>query len=348
MDVYIGFDVSLQSTHICVVNPEGRIVDETAVPSEILALSRWLNTAGGKWTVKRVIFETGQLSTHLFHNLKSGGFPVVCIDARHAHGTLKAQRLKTDRNDARGLAQIARTGWYKQVHVKSDQSQALRTLVFGRKQLVKMRLDIENHIRGVLKTFGIKIVAGCGKAFSSEVEKSVMQVQPLVKETITSLLVAHKGVLSQEENLDRKCKKTAKEDHVCQRLMTVPGVGPQTALTFRSEVDEPSRFKKSRELGVYIGLTPRKYSSGEVDRQGGISKCGSHAMRNLLFEAAVTLLTRTRKWSKLKAWGVRLAKRATFKTAATAVARKLAVLMHRMWVDDTNFVYGSAPADQLA
>src|ERR1700722_15598605 len=168
MDVYIGFDISLQSTSVCVVDSEGKNVREAVVPSDVSALDIWLRTHGKQWAIKRIVFETGQLSTHFYHGLRQS-WPVICIDARHAHGTLKAQRIKTDRNDARGLAQIARTGWYKAVHVKSDDCQTLRTLVAGRKQLVTMRLGLENHIRGTLKTFGLKLGAVTSAAFAAKV-----------------------------------------------------------------------------------------------------------------------------------------------------------------------------------
>jgi len=116
----------------------------------------------------------------------------------------------------------------------------------------------------------------------------------------------------------------------------VPGVGPGTALTFISAIDDPARFRRSRSVGAYIGLTPRRYASGEIDRTGRISKCGDAMLRSYLFEAAGVLLTRVPKWCALKAWGVRLAKRIGFKKAKIAVARKLAVIMHRMWCDGTN------------
>jgi len=348
MDVYIGFDISLQTTHVCVVDNEGKTAREGIAASELDALATWLRTHGKDWTLKRIVFETGQLSTHLYHGLKAAGFPVVCIDARHAHGTLKAQRVKTDKNDARGLAQLARTGWYKAVHVKSDECQALRTLVAGRKQLVNTRLDIENHIRGTLKAFGIKLGTVTTTELCAKVKAAIAREDNLVKSTILSLLKARDGLVAQEKTLDRQCTAIARQDTVCKRLMTVPGVGVITALAFKAEIDDPARFKKSRDVGVHVGLTPRKYASGEIDRNGGISKCGNTALRSLLFEASVTMLTRSKKWSRLKAWGVKLAQRNGFKAAATAVARKLAVVMHRMWIDETNFAYGDAPAAQAA
>jgi transposase len=347
MDVFIGLDVSLQSTHLCVVDSDGKVIQEGVALSEIHELDQWLRTHAGKWTIKRIVFETGQLSTHLHQGLRPS-WPVVCIDARHAHGTLKAQRVKTDKNDARGLAQLARTGWYKPTHVKSDQGQALRALVSGRKQLVRSRLDMENHIRGVLKTFGIKLGVVTAAAFDAKVRVAVLAKDGLVRATMLTLLDAREGLLRQQRMLDKQCAAIARADAVCKRLMTIPGVGVVTALSFKAEIDDPLRFKKSRDVGVHIGLTPRRYASGEVDRSGAISKCGNGALRTLLFEASVTMLTRSGRWSRLKAWAVRLAQRSGFKVASTALARKLAVVMHRMWIDGTDFAYGDVPAPQAA
>lgn len=347
MEVFIGFDISLQSTHICAVDGQGNIVREGVAPSDIDGLESWLRNNSKDWTIKRIVFETGQLSTFFYHGLRAS-WPVTCIDARHANGTLKAQRIKTDKNDARGLAQIARTGWYKAVHVKSHEGQALRALVGGRKQLVELRLEVENHIRGTLKTFGIKLGVVTAASFSAKVIAAISEKDALVQETMIALLHARDGILAQIKALDKRCGAIARKSPVTKRLMTIPGVGIVTALTYQAEIDDPLRFRKSRDVGVHIGLTPRRYASGEVDRSGGISKCGSGTLRTLLFEASVTMLTRSGKWSRLKAWGVRLAQRNGFKPAATAMARKLAVVMHRMWVDETNFAYGEMPTAQAA
>ncbi len=344
MDVYIGMDISLQLTHVCVVDSDGNIMHECNVVSEVPALADWFGKRCAAWNIKRIVFETGQLSTYFYHGLKAAGLPVVCIDARHAHGTLKAQRIKTDKNDARGLAHIARTGWYKAVHVKSDDCQALRTLVMGRKQIVNMRVDMENHIRGTLKTFGIKLGMVSSAGFADKVKSAIAHQNAIVNHTMCVLLKARDGLVAEEKALDKQCSAIAKQDAVCKRLMTIPGVGMVTALSFKAEIDDPTRFAKSRDVGVHIGLTPRKYASGEIDRSGGISKCGNGALRTLLFEASLIMLTRSKKWSRLKAWGVKLAQRNGFKAAITATARKLAVVMHRMWIDETNFAYGEAPA----
>jgi transposase len=347
MEAYIGFDISLQSTHVCVVDHKGDLVLEGVTPSEIHTLDGWLRKHGEDWQIKRIVFETGQLSTHLYHGLRPS-WPVICIDARHAHGTLKAQRVKNDKNDARGLAQIARTGWYKAVHVKSEEGQGLRALVAARKQLVMVRLGMENHMRGALKTLGIKLGVATAAAFSPKVKAAIADKNPVFKQAILAMLRARDDVLAQQRALDKKCLAMARSSAVCKRLMTVPGVGPITALTFQAEIDDPHRFRKSRDVGVHIGLTPKRYASGETDITGSISKCGNTALRTLLFEASVTMLARSGRWSRMKAWGVRLAQRKGFKVASTAVARKLAVVMHRMWVDGTDFAYGEPPMLQAA
>ena len=349
MDVYIGLDISLKITHACVVDTDGRPIEEGVAASDPHAIDTWIRSRSddGNWAVRRVVFETGQLSTHFHHELRET-WPVTCIDARHANATLKAQRNKTDKNDARGLAQIARTGWYKAVHVKSDEGQALRTLVNGRKQLVRIRLEMENHIRGTLKTFGIKLGEVAMGGFADKVRAGIHGKDKLVQQVMRTLLKARDGILEQLAVLDKKCGTLARHDEVCQRLMTIPGVGVVTSLSFKAEVDDPTRFRKSRDVGAHLGLTPQRFASGEIDRSFGISRCGNGQLRTLLFEAAVTMLTRTGTWSRLKAWGLELRERTGFKNASTAMARKLAVIMHRMWLDGTEFVYGEEPALKVA
>lgn len=341
MEVYIGMDVSMQETQICAVDAEGRILHEGRAGSAPERLQEYLEQHGGDWQIRRIGFETGALSGHIYQGLQEAGFTVVCMDARHAHGVLKAQREKTDRNDARGLAQLVRTGWYKEVYIKSAHGLTLRSLMAARKHLVRSRQDMENHVRGALKAYGIKLGAARRAEFARKVEEAVARRDALVRQAMAALMEAREALLSKEKELDRVCQRLAKKDAVCSRFMTIPGVGPITALGYKAEIDDPSRFKRSRDVGVYLGLTPRRYASGEVDRRGNISKCGHRETRSLLFEASVVLLTRTGKWSSLKSWGVRVAKRSSFKTAAAAVARKLAVVMHRMWIDGTEFAYGA-------
>ena len=343
MNLYVGMDVSLQTTHLCFVDRDGAVLHEGCAASDALALDEYFRRQLDGGEISSVVLETGPLSTAMSHGLVKLGWPVVCIDARHAHGVLKAQRTKTDRNDARGLAQMARTGWHTATHVKSEESLTVRVLLRGRKQLVRQRCDLENHIRGTLKTFGIKLGTATEHNFREKVLATISASDPLIREVMNALLLARQGIRIQLDALDKRCKRMARNDDVCKRLMSVPGVGPLTAIAFKTEIDDPRRFAKSRDVGVHLGLTPRRYSSGEIDRSGGISKCGNRNTRTALYEAAACLLTRTRAWSALKAWGVALAKRRGFKTAATATARKLATILHRMWMDGTEFSYGKEP-----
>jgi len=300
MDVYIGMDISLQTTHICAVDVQGKAVHEGRASSDVASLNAYFQKHGGQWCIKKMGLEAGQLSTHLTHGLQGLGWDVVCMDARHAHGVLKTQRVKTDKNDARGLAQLVRTGWYRAVYIKSAQSQAIRTLVQGRKQIVKSRQDIENHVRGMLKTFGVKLGPVCRQRFQSRVTDAIVTLDALIRTTLQALLAARSELLQQEKALDRQSYGLARKDEVCRRLMTIPGVGEQTSLTYRAEIDDPSRFSRSRDVGAHVGLTPRRYASGEIDRAGGISKCGNPALRSLLFEAAVILLSRSRNGAASK------------------------------------------------
>jgi transposase len=211
-----------------------------------------------------------------------------------------------------------------------------------------MRLELENHIRGTLKTFGIKLGRVTAVAYSAKVKAAIADQDKLVKDVIVSLLAARDALMKQQQALSNRCASIARKNPVTQRLMTVPGVGIQTALAFQAEIDDPLRFRKSCDVGAHLGLTPKRYASGETDWTGGITKCGNGAVRTLLFEASVTMLTRSGPWSRLKSWAVRLAQQHGFKYASTALARKLAVVLHRMWVTETDFVYGDVTALQAA
>lgn len=341
MEVYVGLDVSLKETSICVVDGSGEIVSEGTVPSEPLAIAEFLRAKAR--TAKRIGLEAGPTSTWLWHELRALGFPVVCIDARHAKAALSLQINKSDRNDALGVARIMQCGWYKEVQVKSLPCHEVRALLNSRAQLVKTKRDLENLIRGLLKNHGLVIGKAGGNVFRRRVEELVGE-QGLLWEAVRPLLEIRERVRREIASLYRKLLDLAQNDVDSRRSMTVPGVGPITALAFRSAIDEPARFQRSRSVGAYLGLTPRRHASGEVDWSGRISKCGDAMVRTYLFEAAGVLLTREPRWCKLKAWGHRLWKRIGFKKAKVAVARKLAVILHRMWRDGTNFIWSSKEA----
>ena len=334
MELYIGMDVSLKETSICVIDGKGEIVSEGTVLSEPAAIAAFIEAKAG--SALRIGLETGPTTTWLWHELRGLGLPVICIDARHAKAALSMQINKSDRNDAVGLARIMQAGWYKEVQVKSLPCHEVRAVLNSRALLVKIKRDLENQIRGLLKNFGLVIGKAGGNVFRRRAEE-LLGEHLLLPEAIRPLLAVREMVRREIAGLTRKLLALARDNEESRRLMTVPGIGPITALAFYTAVDDPTRFRRSRSVGAYFGLTPRRYASGEVDWSGRISKCGDAMVRTYLFEAAGVLLTQVPQWCKLKAWGHRLWKRIGFKKAKIAVARKLAVILHRMWRDGADF-----------
>jgi transposase len=249
---------------------------------------------------------------------------------------LQAQINKTDRNDARGMAQMMRAGLYRPVHVKTLRSQKLRTLLTHRKLLQSKAIAIENDLRGTLRNFGLKVGVVGKLKFEGRIQELVANFPDLAV-LVEPLLIVRRTLREQIGILHRRLLTIVRDDEVCRRLMTVPGVGPVVALTYRTTVDVPARFKNSKAVGAVLGLTPSKYQSGEINRTGAISRCGDEMMRVMLYEAAQSMLTRTVKWSWLKAWAMKIARRRGMKKAIVALARRLAVIMHRIWVDGTEF-----------
>ena len=250
----------------------------------------------------RIGLETGPTSTWLWTELKRLGLPVICIDARHAKAVLKMQINKSDRNDAIGIARIMQTGWFKEVHVKDIDSHSVRALLASRALLVKIKRDLENQIRGLLKNVGLVIGRAKFNVFAVRAEE-LIEDRPELIAVVGPLLKARQAIEQQTDDLDRKVLKLARHDAQVRRFMTVPGIGPITALCFKATIDDPTRFKRSRSVGAYVGLTARRHASGEIDWTGRISKCGDAMLRSYLFEAASVLLTRVPKWSALKGLG---------------------------------------------
>ena len=334
MEYYVGLDVSLKQTSICVVDQTGSVVREGVVDSDPEAIAEFVRAKAPG--VVRIGIETGPTTTWLWTELKRLDLPVICIDARHAKAVLKMQINKSDRNDAAGIARIMQTGWFKEVRVKDLDSHAVRALLASRALLVKIKRDLENQVRGLLKNLGLVIGRAKFNVFAVRAEE-LIEGRPELVAAVRPLLEARQAIEQQVDDLDRKVRKLARYDAQVRRFMTAPGVGPITALCFKATIDDPARFKRSRSVGAYVGLTSRRHASGEVDWSGRISKCGDAMLRMYLFEAAGVLLTRVQKWSALKAWGTRLVKRNGLRKAKVAVARKLAVILHRMWIEGTEF-----------
>jgi transposase len=334
MDHFAGLDVSVKETSVCIVDETGKLIREVKVASEPEALVAAL--ANPAYHFKRIGLEAGPLSQWLFGGLAEAGLPVICVEVRHMRAVLKAQINKTDRNDARGIAQMMRVGLYRSVHVKTLRSQKLRMLLTHRKLLQSKAIAIENDLRATLRNFGLKVgVVGTIK-FEARIKELVDNFPDLIV-LVEPLLIVRRVLREQLDTLHRRLLSVVGDDEVCQRLMTIPGVGPVVALTYRVTVDVPARFRNSKAVGAVFGLTPSKYQSGENDRTGGISRCGDEMMRMMLYEAAQTMLLRSSKWSWLKAWAMKIARHRGLKKAIVALARRLAVIMHRIWVDGTEF-----------
>jgi len=334
MKYYAGLDVSVKETSVRIVDETGKLCRELKVPSHPEDLVEVLK--GPALPLERIGLEAGPLSQWLFSGMVDAGLPVICIETRHAKAFLKAQVNKTDRNDARGIAQMMRVKLFRPVHVKTPGSQKRRMLLTARKLLQEKAIAIENDMRGLLRNFGLKVGVAGTVGFEARI-RELVEGMPDLASIIEPLLAARQKLRESFMALHRQLLAVVRDDEVCRRLMTIPGVGPVTSLAFTSSIDVPARFKTSKAVGASLGLTPRLHQSGESHRVGRVSLCGDAMLRTLLYEAAQSLLTRVQKWSWLKAWAMNVAKRRGLQKAIVALARRLSVIMHRMWRDGTEF-----------
>lgn len=344
MKYYAGLDVSNAETSICIVDEDNNIVKEAKVDSDPDAIHKYFLKKN--LPLEKIGIEAGALSYWLVTKLRASGWKnVICIDSRVMASILSVTINKTDRNDARAIANAMRCNNYKEVHIKSIESIKTNCVLTARKALVRQKTRIGNTIRGILKTFGLKLPksktsircaiqealvfdnASSGEQLSTKVDWSVVE----------TLIICYEKIEEQLQILEQKLESLAKADQVVQRFLTHPGVGIVTAMTFKAEIDDPTRFKKSRSVGAYLGMTPRQFSSGETVKQGRISKNGSSEARALLHEAGVVLITRTKKKSKLKSWGLKKKQKLKTQKAGMAVGRKIAINLHRMWIDGRDF-----------
>ncbi len=335
MEHFAGLDVGTKATSVCVIDQEGGIVFEAEVPTDPDALTRALK----KWrlSLRRVGHEVGSMSPWLQRQLEARDLKMVCLDAFAARSVMKAQRNKTDKNDARGIANLVRTGWFRAVHIKSDASYRLRYLLGQRETLVRKRVDVENSVRQSLKVFGLRMGIVGKPGFAGRARELVGD-DPLLSALVDAMLRVRAVMMEEIARLHKLIIGIVARDEVCRRFMAIPGVGPITALTYKTAIDDPSRFKNSKLVGAYFGLTPKRWQSGEtIDRQGRISKQGDKDVRRCLFEAAHILLVKYRGKTPIKTWGEKLMQAKGHHKAAVAVARRLAMAMWAMWRDGTEF-----------
>jgi len=328
MPHYVGLDVSQKTTAICVVDEQGRRLWRGVCATDPEAISaRVLRHAG---VDAKVGVETGSMTPWLVHGLRSAGLDVACLDARRVKAALQMRLNKTDENDAEGLAQIMRTGWYRPVHVKSLDAHRARALLGARAQLVGMTTRLSNMIRGVLKTFGVLPGAGRGLRFDHRVE-ALLDDAPDIALIVRPLLVSWRQLREQIAVFDKAVRRQVGIDPICRLLMTVPGIGALSSLMYVSTIEDPGRFSRSRAVGAHLGLTPRRYQSGETDRSGHISKCGDGLARTLMYEAAIVIRHRVKRSLHLKDWAEAIERRSGPGEARVALARKLSVILHSVW-----------------
>jgi transposase len=340
MEYFAGLDVAMEETSICVIDQEGKVMLETSVATDPDAIFAALKNHVRR--LRRLGHEAGSLSPWLQVELKQRGLPAICLEAWNVRAALSAMRNKTDKADARGIAHIVRTGWFREVHIKSEDSYRLRLLLTQRRNLKRKFLDIENAIRHSIKAFGLKV----GQVSRGEFEARVRELvagDALIAGLTDCMLRARAALWQEYLRLHKVVVEIVRQDELCRRFMRIPGVGPISALAFKTSIDDPRRFRHSKTVGAYLGLTSRRWQSGaSIDVRGHISRAGDGEVRHPLYEAANIMLTRYRGFSSLKAWGLKIARKRGHQRACVAVARKLAVIMHAMWRDGTEFRFQAA------
>lgn len=334
MPHYVGLDVALAETKICILDNHGAIALEATAASEPATIAGILRRRG--WRYRRVVLETGPTFQWMFKGLAKAGFPVTCIDSRHASAVLKTRLNKTDRNDAHGLAELALHGHFKPVHVKTDESLRGRMLLTARRAALAKLVDLELSIRGQLQTFGWKLAPGSRHTFEARA-RDLARRDAFVISILEPMFAVRAQLREAIAGYDRAIIEAVEADPVCRRLRTAPGVGALVALTYRCAVDIPERFARSRDVAAHFGLTPRTHQTGISESRRRISKCGDMEARRALFAAARAMLPPHRRPCALQAWGQQVRARAGGMKAMTAVARRLAVILHRMWIEETEF-----------
>jgi transposase len=334
MIYYVGLDVSVEKTALCVLDSAGNVDREIVTTSHADDIAAALTPFAGR--IEAIGLEAGPMSEFLVAGLKEHGMSAILMETRRVHAALSAIPVKTDRKDARGIAALLRMGWFQPVHMKTPAARDLRLLLSARETLSRRIRELDNSVRGLLRGFGLRIPTGARGRFGS-LARELISDNPVLVEAIQPILGARDALAIEFAKLDKLVRDRSRKDDACRRLMTIPGVGAVIAMTFRAGVDDPARFRSSKSVGACFGLTPRRYQSGETDRVGSITKAGDASVRTALFGAAHVMLVRTSRWTPLKAWAMRIAVRRGAKRAKIALARKLAVIMHRMWVDGTEF-----------
>lgn len=334
MTYCIGLDVSVENTVVCGIDTAGCVNKEFSARShpENLASAPELFSD----EIAGIGLEAGPMSSFLVEGRKQRGLDSVLMGTRRVHAAFSAIPIKTDRRDARGIAELLRMGWFQLVQLKTPAARDLRLMLSARDSLGRRVHELDNSVRGLLRGFGLRVPTGaCGRF--GDLVRDLITDNPVLEVAVFPLLSARGAMEGEFAKLDKLVRDQARKDEVCHRLMTIPGVGAVVAMTFCAAIDDPTRFRSSKSVSACFGLTPRRYQSGETDRVASTTKAGHASVRAVPYEAAHLMLAKTTRWTSLKAWAVRVAARRGAKRARIALARKLAVIMHRMWIDGTEF-----------
>ncbi|MBT8430435.1 MAG: IS110 family transposase [Gammaproteobacteria bacterium] len=328
---YCGIDVANETSAVCIIDAQGKVLRRVSIATESGDLASALSGFGRL----RVMIEASPLAEWVAAEVEEAGHEPVLVDARAAKHLVSSAK-KTDARDAHTLAQMGRSGWYSAVHRKSAAARELRSRLQGRQALLRMAKASSASIRGLLRAQGLRVGRVAEGAFAARVRELVNEAVPALRETIEALLVAWQHSRGAAAQLERALRHESRQDPVRRRLQSVPGVGALVSSVYRATIDDPHRFETPRQVADYVGLAPRVYQSGEIDKRGRISREGDSLLRWHLVEAAHVLLTRGRDCA-LKRWGLSLAQRKGASKAKVAVARKLAVLLWKLWCRDEAF-----------
>lgn len=329
---YCGIDLASKASAICVMEQGQRIVLEGECETDEDGFRQALKGYQGL----RCVLEASPLSEWAAQLLEGLSHEVIVIDPRKAKAVLRTKK-KTDQLDARNLARMAATGWYTKVHRKSAEARLLRSHLKARKGLVDTIGQQNSRIRGLLRAHGIRVGQVADGRFEQRVVDCIQRRCPELMTAIRPLLDSWRCVRRSLAQLTRHLRQRVRRDPVCRLLMTAPGVGPLVSSAYLATIDDPRRFAGGDQVGAYVGLVPSVHQSGETEYRGPITKEGDALLRWLLVEAAHVLMTRCRGDSALKRWGKRIERRKGAAKAKVAVARKLAMILHRMWLTNTPF-----------
>lgn len=333
MKLFVGLDVSLENTAICVISEHGKIVREAQAASEPEALARWIRNLDG--TIAVVGLEAGPLSQWLHRGMTEAGLSVVLIGDPAGEGCSEGDADQNGPTGCRRHCPPASSWLVPARPCKSVSAQEVRALLSARKAVQQGFITLELSLRGLLRNFGLKVGAISRGRFEHRIRELTAD-NPMLFAATEPMLRARASLRQELAGLERRVRQLAQDDPVCHRLISMPGVGAVVALTYRSAVDDPSRFASSKKVGPWVGLTPSRNQSGERDISGGITKARDINLRRALCQAATVMMHRGRStW--LRTWAVQVVRRRGAKRATVALARRISVILHRIWTDGTTF-----------